>query len=478
MNRDYNTNQMYNQRPGKQYNWVNVYIDRTNVNRLWAAVYVSEYRRTKKVSKTEIVEFKSYDEMINYIRSHFDSYELDHPVSLINKNIFFHYVDYEYVNRIKFDSNPSDNHIEVGLIEYDNFGAKRKSIELEPRYESMILKYLRLNKNIPMNMPLGENIHRVVDVNKQISGGYTQQRVSRMERKRNAFPMPVPKVKNHTVRNLVIFGALVLLLAHGEGLKLHNRRIDTSNGISIDRLADFGDFSLLWNKDAIGDNVVKLVNNNYGDVSDSNIDDVVSYFEQIEKSNYDHNTSFNRILLSEYKYDVTNGYSSYNEDKKIRKLLDNFDSLYYRCFNRPHMDNDNLELNREAAIRYLDYVLPCILMNNGVYSSSINSSIPRYLDTNNSSYATGEEINLYAKLPQIIQTTQSIRVREMLFHINDGVKSAKDLYEFKFPHYLSNKKDTFSIRSAVNDALQSDINAMKRASEYAKDHNQRTTGKK
>lgn len=485
MNRTYNTNQVnnqYNVRPGKQYNWASIFIDRTNPNNVWASVYVTEYRRTKKVSKTEIVEFKSYDEMISYLRSHFDCYELDHPVSLLDKKLYFRYVDYAYVNRYKFDSDPSDNHLEIGLIEYNNYGSKPSTIELEPRYESMILKYLRLNRNIPMNMPLGENIYRVIDVNKQIRQNYTpQQRLTRSEirkeRERNSFPMPEAKVKNHTIRNLVIFSSLFLLLAT-EGIRLHHRRIDTSNGIALDRISDIGDFGLLWDKVGIEENIIKLVNMNYGDVSESNVDDVISYFEKLEKSNYDHNTSFNRILLSEYKYDVTRGYTAYSEEENIRKLLDKLDSLYYGSFNRPNMDNDNLELDREGAINYLNYALPCILMNNGLYSTTRYSSVPRYLDTNNSSYPSAEVINLYAKLPPIIQTTQSIRVREMLSHINEGVKDPKRQYEFKFPHYVTGKKDAYSIRGVVNEALKSDIDQMKNAINHAKNQDQRTTGKK
>lgn len=441
-NRVYNTNMVNTdtvERKGPEYNWINVFIDKTDNNRVWASVYYSEYRRTKRVSKEKIIEFSSYDEMMEYVRSHFDTYEIDHFVPLLQKRIFLHYVDYFYVRKMIYDSSPDSNHIEVGYREYNYNGFKDNRMSLEPRYESMIIKYLRANRRVPKNMPLGPDLYQVVDVNKKINKSNPDTpRVTRVERRKNTIPMPAPKV-HHPVRNLVIFASLaVLVTIMGEGIFLNKRRYDSSDGISLDKKI-FQDFKLLWDKNNIGDTLIKLAREEYQDVSSEEARNLFNYIEKLELSNHDNNDTLNKVLLSEFKYDVP-------ISKEKTDLFDRIDNLYENCF---QYVNGKCELNKEAAKKFVDFTLPMILMNNGLYRSSSTSSVPRNLGSYNRNDPSPEEINAYYKLPMALQIVISEKTRWILWNMPAD-------YTLKYPQYFG-EKDKSGIIGTLNETIKVNI---------------------
>lgn len=454
-NRVYNTNMVNTdkvERKGPEYNWINVYIDKNNNNKIWASVYYSEYRRTKRVSKEKIIEFNSYDEMMEYLRSHFDTYELDHFVPLLQKRIFLHYVDYFYARKMIYDSSPDSNHIEVALREYNNNGFKDNIISLEPRYESMIIKYLRANRRVPKTMSLGPDLYQVINVNKEINKSYNQDtpRVSRIERRKNAIPMPEPKV-HHPVRNLVIFASLaVLVTIMSEGIFLNKRRYDSSDGISLDKKI-FQDFKLLWDKNNIGDTLIKLAREEYRDVSIDEVENTFNYIEKLELSNHDNNNTLNKILLSEFKYDVP-------ISKEKTDLFERIDNLYENCF---QYINGKYELNKDAAKKFVDFTLPMIFMNNGVYRTSATSSVPRNLGSYNTNDPSPMEINTYFKLPMALQVVISEKTRWILWNMPAD-------YTFKYPQYFGDKDKT-NIVGKLNETIRANIKEIENKCQYAQE---------
>lgn len=283
-----------------------------------------------------------------------------------------------------------------------------------------------------------------------------KQRVTRAqlrkERERMAVPMGEPK-KRHPIRNIVIFASTVTLIAGmAKGFELESRHFDISDGISLKTTANFSDFKLLWHKNYIGDVSLKLARNDYTDISESVIDDVVDFYERLEWTNYDNNTSFNDVLLSEYKYDVTVG-SNLKYDRVKYDMLEKLESLYRACFYRPNKNNDNVELNKENAKKYLDFVLPLIIMNNGYYAQSPMTTVPRDLTTYNSNYPTTDQINAYGELPKFIQLICDLRAKEMLFHYVN--------YDFNYPHYLGERKDSSFVGARVSEILVNDIKQIK-----------------
>lgn len=440
---------------GRQYNWINVYVDHNNKNNVWAAVRYRENRRTKTVSKEKIIRFKSYDEMINYVKSHFDTYELDHFVPFINKRIFLHYVNYMYIEKKIYNSNPDSNCIEVGTVEFYVDGVKNNKIILDPKYEGMALEYLRLNRNIPKNIRLGPDTYRVIDVNSEINKAYNNPTVNeprlkraeiKKERAKTMVPMPEPK-KKHTIRNLLIYATTIssLFMAY-KGFKLQTSHSYTGSGVVLDDLANFGDFKLLLNKENNESTLMKLVQEKYGEVSSEEFKNLCDYIERITISSYDNNESFNYIRLSEFKYDVI-----FNQD--TTHLLTKLDEKYEKCFKRAYRNGGNFSFDEKAAKEYLDFALPLIMMNNGYYDNGFSNST-RYLDTYSINYPTGKQVETYKNLPKIIHTIVGEYVCSILSHI--------DNYSFDYPHYLSAGKDKFSMLTKVSEILIKDIDSIKK----------------
>ena len=436
----------------KEYTWINVYVDHQDMNNVWAIVYYHEQRRTKTVSKNEIVKFGNYNSMIKFVIDHFGSYELQNYVPFAQKKIHINIVDYIKARYIKHSLNPSSNKIEVlARFYYNNGTYSDKTIDLNPKYQNMVLDLIRKSNNIPENKKIGPELFEEIDADKQYKVKPTVERVSRTEmrkaREKYAVPMPQKK-KPVSIKKLIIYTvALAALFASAsKGISLQIEHSDISDGISLDHLSGIDDYKLLLSKGHIGSIVEKLVGEDYKDLTKDNLLEAEEYINRLIEGNYAQNKSFHTFLLSEYKYE--NGING-----KKSKLLDKLDYLYQNCFKKDHTTN-NYVFDQEEGKKFLDFAIPLIIMSSDYYNVGEDKFVVWKLDTYSSQYSTEEEIKLYHELPPIMHEIVNLKVLGMLNNIGD--------YYFGYAHYVTGGRDADTLSEKIAKISENDMEKLKR----------------
>jgi hypothetical protein len=429
----------------KEYTWINIYVNHHDRNHVWAMVYSREKRRTKNVSKREIVEFKSYDEMIAFVTNHFGSYELENYVPYSQKKVHINFVDYLQANSIKHKLNPDTDQINLVVRAYYGNGTYRnQDLFFEPRYQNFVMNLLRKSYNLSKNDKLGPEVFREIDAD-AVYGveNNSKPRVSRterrIERERHAFPMPEKK-KRHPVKNLVIYGTvLVSIFLAAKGISLQIEHADLSDGIALDKITDYGDFKLLLSKGDMGRIAESLIREEYQNISVDDVKNIDEYINTLVKSNHKEESTFHDFQLKEFKYDV-------GMDAKNTKLLDRLDALYQKCFHKERGSNKYV-FNEKEGKKFLDFALPLIIMNNGYYAGYNEWSTDPL-----SSYANAEEISAYGTLPDFIHEVVNLKVMGVLEHIND--------YYFGYSNYVTGNRDKATLLSQVMKISDKDISTL------------------
>ncbi len=414
------------------YDKIDVYIDVNNPNNIWGMVYYTEYIKRKPVQKQEIVKFDNYQTMINYVRTNFDGYELDHPIDIERKKIFLHNINYCNVEYFYHEGKPELNYIEVSFFEYENDHFVKRRIKLPKEYEELFVNVLKVSKNVDK---LDSRFHRDVDV-------YESRAIERRETiKSLVFPieeffhMAGEKIKQiHLHKEKILKGlkiavstaALVTILGGGYKLVTENE-FNSDYIIQSNPIRSVQDIGMYFNKGKVGIIIEKLIEGKYYDVSAEEIDQALEYIRSLDDKNYDQNASFTLFSYNDYfQYKVA--FDDGIDYAKTTEVLYKIDTLYKESVK---IVDGKPVINQDRAKKYLDYVCSLTFMYDTYHTDRVKSY---YTGGNNQSlispYATSGEIEAYDKFPPILKFIILNQMKGLLQRVDYKVDQ-KPLYYFK-----------------------------------------------
>ena len=411
------------------YDKIDVFVDITNNNNLWGMVYYTEYKNHKPIQRQEIVRFQDHKSMMEYVKSNFDGYELDHPVDVNYKHIFFHYVDYCDINYYYFDGKPDKNYIVIKAYEYANNMHNVVNIRLPKEYENTIVSVFKVSKNMLGN--LGPRYHHDIDVYEERANNRKEILKSITMTIEEFFSLMGDEIKKvvgnkKIVRGITIFVSTTVLAS----LLASGYKIIKDNEYNSDYMNQKGtvnnakDVSIYIDKGKAGIIIEKLLNNDYRDITPDDMMFIVDYISEVNESNFDNNNSFNSFNYSKY-FDMKLDYHiDYSVSSHILKRIE---ELYNSCFKT--IDGKVTIVTRNID-RYITYVSSLTFMYD-TYSPSNNQGITYVkLDTQNisSPYATSKEIEVFNQFPAVLKYTIMNQLRGVLQRSNYEIKTPPSYY--------------------------------------------------
>ena len=399
-----------------QYDKIDVFIDANNRDSVWAIVNYIEDRRGKSVPRKKIVQFKDYREMIQFLQSHFDTYELNNKVDYIHRKIFLHNVDYNCLKYYLHDGNPDKNYIEIEYKEYINDGFHTRKRNLPKEYENMLIDKIKINKNLNKNAKLNWDLYQTIDVNAQKEKNNSERLprgVRREEREKKEFPMDPNMGKRKVgIKGLAIISTGVLIVAMTTGYVIDRNKKYKKTVVIQKHASIFGkDAEISRNKEKASVIINDLFDGNYSSVSVDDLNLTKDFIYQVGQSNFDRNASSTFFEYNDFfsiKFYENNGYGI-QDAAKVTGILEKIEELFSNCFKQV---GGELIFNEKAAERYIDYVASLTFMYNTTIGSEISNQNTYYR------YADQEEIMVYDKCPPILKYMILSQLKSVLSHTN------------------------------------------------------------
>ena len=458
VNWERNVNNMMESNGYKMYDKIDIFIDVTNQNNQWAILQSNEIKKGKPYKSNEIIRFLNNDAMLNFLRNNFNCYELNHAVDISNKHIFFHFIEYSNVNFMLHEGKPRLNYIELNYREYANGTFYKKKIDLPKEYEGMFDEIIRISKKIPMSVKDIGKYHLVTDV-------YGQKKAERGKMV-SKYTMPINEyisktgskianIKNSNnkavlIKRLKIVAAATMITTiMASGYHLMTRNIYNSDYLEQhDPIKSIRDVGIYFNKGDNGIIIDKLMEQNYEDVSVDDLKKVFSFLTEIDKGNYDDNSSFNSFAFDEY-FD----YKLLDRDNyfEILEVLRKIENLYKRSF----ILGDKVTINFEKAEEYVNYVSSLTFMYDNYHDIRGSNTVPLNNGRIVNKTATTKEMSTYDSLPPILRLIIMTQLRGMLKHIDYQVTN-KPTYYFKSLEKVDLLKEIDNIIANTKEQLYSD----------------------
>ena len=417
---------------------IDVYIDMNNQNNVWGMIHSNDKKRPIKLKKDELVRFYDYQSMLYYVNNNYSK-----------ENITYHKIDYGCVEYYSHNGNPKLDYIAIKYYEYINGVRTPGKITMQPDLEQMFLEILRINKNIPSNMPLEERYHHDIDV-------YEENKIRRQEMKRNIkmsldefFAIVGNKIRNIKFNKKIVRGLVILIatVTLGEIIKegytlieddYHSEFIVQKHPVS-----GINKNNAYLNKGKVGIILEKLLRREYDEVNENDIKMVIDFLKEVEDYNYDNNDSYNSISFSDLNMNAEDYIG-------IGDVLKKVEELYNQSFTET---NGKYALNANNAKKYLDYVLSLTFMYDDYHDT--RSAI---VGTNNtrfsSNYATSREIRAFDNFPPIMRFIILNQLKGMLSRCNYQVDVPPAYYS------LSEKTDKYSLMNKLNEELEKVIDEL------------------
>ena len=436
------------------YEYIDIYVDTSNNNNLWGIVHYTDYQNRKPNQKEEIIRFENHDAMVEYVKTHFNGYELDHPVDINHKRVFFHDVDYCDIKYFYYDGKPQLNHIEITYRENDNGNFVRKTVKFPKEYEDMFVEILKISKKIPPSKNLDSRYQKDVDVYEERANNRKEIIRSISMSFEEFFALSGKKIreikeKKNFVSKLKVVtsvSAIVALLATGYTLESNNAKnseyLSQKNAVRNSK-----DMKIYMKKGEIGLIIEKLMNDEYIDISPDEIKSVVSFIYNIEFRNYDFNDSFNSFNYSDYfKYKVGNSNTFIDSSNILTKI----EKLYNNCF---ELNSEKYySLNKDAVYKYINYVASLSFMYDTYHTDRPYSYVSVETQSITSPYATKEEIEMFDSYPPILRCIILTQLKCLL---------SKSKYEvIEKPSYYFKGTDKYDLLSEINKKLDSIVDEM------------------
>ena len=413
----------------KVYDKIDVFVDITNNNNLWGIIYYTEYKNRKPIQKQEIVRFQDNKTMIEYLKTNFDCYELNHPVDVNYKKIFFHYVDYCDINYYYHDGRPEKNYITLKIIEYINNTKIVNNMRFPKEYEDILVNVLKVNKQIPG--VLGPKYHRDIEVYEERANERKEIIKSITISIEDFFKLSGDKIKKIVSNKKLIKGikvfvssaALTTLLANGYNIVMDNE-FNSDYLVQQNPIKNVQDIDIYINKGKVGVIIEKLVKNQYEDITPDDMKYVINYIKKINDSNFDNNGSFNSFSFMEYFNNKLDYHINYNDSSNVLKKIED---LYNNCFKTI---NGKVTLVKSNFDKYITYVASLTFLYDTYHTDRVSTSL--HIDTQSivSPYASAKEIETFDKFPPILRYIIMNQLRGILLR-SDYVVKEMPTYYFK-----------------------------------------------
>lgn len=435
------------------YDSIDIFVDKADYNNLWGMVYYTEYKNHKPIKKQEIVHFLNHQAMIDYVKENFNGYELDHPVDIEHKQLFFHYVNYCDLKYYVHEGKPDKNFIEIRYLEYENGVFNSKRIKLPKEYEQMFIMILKNSKKIPDNMVLSPRYYSDVDA-------YEERSNNRKEIIRcitlplgEFFSLAGEKIKKiatnkktyKRLKILVSTAALGTLLAGGYKLVTDNI-YNSDYLIQKNPIRSFQDVGIYVNKGKVGKTIDKLLNNQYDEVSPDELKYAVEFIEDIDDSNYDGNASFNSFSYTDYfKYELSEDVSFASSSVVLKKIED----LYNACF---YVNNGKVTIRQENVSKYIDYVASLSFMYDTYHTDRPVSYVQIETQGITSKYARSEEIAVFDSFPPVL--------RYIILNQLQGLMKRCDYKVTVKPSYYFKGTDKYELLTELKNKIDQTLDQM------------------
>ena len=437
---------------------VNAFINANDRNVVWADVtYVDQRRTLQTASNHTIMKFNSYEELQKFWKANCDTkvqyanfsyaYFKDYKESIVN------YIRIEYRRCI---DNPSLDKLVLYYVDYND--PTVKSVEFPGSYKDIIIDAMKKNRGIT------GDITRMYGLYDERNSFYSDwiRSTPRSELKQMPISRPskvkipisekniydfiddvksIPKNASRiamnfagkiTIKRLVLFSTVLASIFVGSkvGGRLYKLEKNGYNGadfLFLDERKSRTDEELCLNRDAIVPMVESLAGFDNEQLSQRNIIKVMDYLKTYVGTDFDNNESFNRINLRDLIARKGDTIQEIQDEAALKNLMDKIQNKYESCFDRPHPKDNNLVLNQEQAPKFLNLVLPLIIFSED-YVNRPTSQAPRNYESFNSSHASQQEIELYAKLPDVVKDIILCQAKEVYRRTND--------YNFKHAGYM------------------------------------------
>lgn len=420
-----------------------------NNNKYWARVKKKIRIRTGNGEKEvdDVIEFDSYEDMWKYIQENVPILEETGKPSQYYYEINF-VREYDVLDYRKGMEQDEDSCLT--LYYYVDGATDRKIVHLPVDSRDKVTSIIKSSKNIPESVTNLDFYNEYYAHNekfyeppkpKAIGWLYTllKPREPVVTRRKHYDYVPLPSVEipstkgkgsGLTVKRLVIFMTLMVSLFVGaaKAKKALIVSLNSNGGDSfmLDDAANNSDIDLYRNRAKVYDIINKLVKGETIDLTIDEVERVYSYLAKLERSNYDGNKSFNRFIMSDYKYAVRcDAYKA----KQMADFIEDTDTKYIPCFRRSNPKDDNIVLQDEKGKKYLDWALSIILMNSSYYQQNLSQAY-QPISSSNNNHATSAEIELFPLLPDILQLEFIERAQVMYSHMSN--------YSFSHPNYFGN----------------------------------------
>ena len=430
-NKIYNTDKVENKIGLKgeiRYDKIDVFIDLTNKDNTWGIVYYTEYKRNKPILKREIKKFSNFNEMIIFVKTNFNGYELNHPVDYHKRQVFIHNVDYINIDYYLHEGTPHLNYLELNYKEYINGDYHIRKLRLPKEYEDMCINILKVNKKVNSNIKYDSRLINTIDVNTKNNSKLSFEdsvkkrtielnKKSKIQRKSN-------RIKNLKVI-ISIASLTTILTGIGYGL-VKNSKYKPDVITQKNQALTIRDIGISLNKDKASKIIDNLMDNNYEEVTLDELQYTLDFIKEVENSNYDNNKSINLFNYDDYFNDklIVNNSDNYNI-QEITSVLKKIEKLYEQCFSL--VDNE-LFIKRSGFNEYIDYVGSLTFMYDTVVDVRKSKQVPMDNQSITSKYATQKEIEIYNNYPLILKYIILKQLKTIISHSNYEIKNRPSYY--------------------------------------------------
>lgn len=435
----------------KVYDKIDIFSDVTNNNNLWGMLYYTEYKNHKPIQKQEIIRFQNNKAMLDFLKTNFDSYELDHPVDINHKRIFFHYVDYCSIDYYYHNGKPDLDYLVIRVFEYVNNNRVLNNIRLPKEYEQVLVSVFKVNKGMPGALP--PKYHRDIDAYEEKSNNRKEIIQSITMSIEEFFKMAGNKIRNIVINKktikritvLVSTVALASLLANGYNLVMDNE-YNSDYLVQKGRVSSVEDINLYLNKGKVGKIIEHLMNGDYQSVSPEDMEYTIGFIRNLNDSNFDNNGSFNSFSFGDYfNYKLDDSVDFLTSMNVLKKI----ESLYNECFKTI---DGKVTLIPSNVDSYITYVSSLSFLYDTYHSDRSVSYVKVDTQSIASPYAVSKEIETFDKFPPILRYLIMNQLRGILIRSN---------YELKVkPSYYFGETDKYSLLTALDKKIDNVVDSM------------------
>ena len=423
-------------------NRIDIYIDPKNNNNIWGMITYTEKVKHIPRKRQEIVYFGNAQTQINYVKQYFQPGE-----------VFYHTVSYDCIECLFYKNHPELDRIDIKYFEYKDGKVISKKINLPPEFEAMFIDIIKANKGISRYNNLDSRYYRNVDVYQRDVDNRKETIRSIKMSVEEFFQVVGKKIKRidgkkivKGLKIIVPMATLAVILSNGVNLVANhsfNSRFMNQKNSAINTK----DIGIYIDKGKAGEIIEKLIEDKYDEVSDDDIDYVVSFIKKVDEGNYDNNSSYTTYNYADFFGDIA--YKKGMNSPVASDVLKKIESLYN---NSIAVIDGKTFVRQDKAKEYLDYVCSLAFMYDTYHTERPKTYVPIVNKSIMSPYASYEEIKAYDKFPEIVKNIILNQARGLLRRTTYEVKPT--------PTYYFGGTDKPSLLIALDKRIESNVNKL------------------